>query len=270
MSQVLNANVLSTDLTVFFGTVRNFAFTPHFHDCYVLPLILDGAMGTRYDGRDHVFTPGRTDLIAPGTVHTGQTLDDTGWSYVSLFASSALIERLVEEEDIGPRHYSSRPMPFEDRQTVKALFEGREDTNPIDVAKTILAEKLQSVAKPSSSDGHLSAKQVSSIRDQLISDLDEPMSFDSLVTETGLSRTRLLRGFKQATGLSPLAWRRQYRITRAEEMLRAGLQAVDVSVALGFSDQAHFTRWFRRSLGITPALYAQQMRSSRSRPSMPL
>jgi transcriptional regulator GlxA family with amidase domain len=51
------------------------------------------------------------------------------------------------------------------------------------------------------------------------------------------------------------------RITRACAMLRTTRASiVDVALRVGFFDQAHFTRVFRRVMGDTPARYRASVR----------
>ncbi|WP_369214839.1 helix-turn-helix domain-containing protein, partial [Streptomyces flavofungini] len=71
----------------------------------------------------------------------------------------------------------------------------------------------------------------------------------------GLSRYQLLRAFRTSTGLPPYAWLAQHRVARARAHLEAGLRPAEAASLVGFADQAHLTRWFRRVLGVTPAAY---------------
>ncbi|WP_316317403.1 helix-turn-helix domain-containing protein, partial [Clavibacter michiganensis] len=71
----------------------------------------------------------------------------------------------------------------------------------------------------------------------------------------GLSRYQLLRAFRTSTGMPPYAWLAQHRVARARGLLDAGLRPAEVAALVGFADQAHLTRWFRRVPGVTPAAY---------------
>jgi AraC-like DNA-binding protein len=44
-------------------------------------------------------------------------------------------------------------------------------------------------------------------------------------------------------------------VNRARGLLESGLRPAEVASLVGFADQAHLTRWFRRVLGVTPAAY---------------
>jgi AraC-like DNA-binding protein len=94
----------------------------------------------------------------------------------------------------------------------------------------------------------------------LVSELGVLPSLDELSQAAGANKFVLLRRFKRTFGITPHAYAVAVRLDRARELLARGVHAADVAARLGFSDQAHFTRSFRRSVGLTPVRYARQVR----------
>jgi len=74
---------------------------------------------------------------------------------------------------------------------------------------------------------------------------------------TGLSAFHLVRTFKKAVGLSPVAYRNQRRIVAARQRLVDGQPTAQVALDLGYADQSHFTRHFQRIVGASPQRYAR-------------
>lgn len=70
-----------------------------------------------------------------------------------------------------------------------------------------------------------------------------------------MSRYQLLRAFKHQFGLPPHAYLMDEKIKRAKIMLKSGDDISDVALKLGFSDQAHFQRQFKKKLAVTPKFY---------------
>lgn len=64
--------------------------------------------------------------------------------------------------------------------------------------------------------------------------------------------------FRQSTGTSPYRYVLDRRIECAKVLLRESMLGVlDVALAVGFSDQSHFSKVFRRSVGMAPGAYRQ-------------
>jgi AraC-like DNA-binding protein len=72
---------------------------------------------------------------------------------------------------------------------------------------------------------------------------------------TGLSQFALLRAFRAEMGLPPHAYLNQLRVRQARQLLDAGVSAAEVAARVGFADQAHLTRHFKRVVGVPPAAY---------------
>ncbi len=75
-----------------------------------------------------------------------------------------------------------------------------------------------------------------------------------LAAAVGWSNKHLISRFREQIGLPPKAVARIVRFQRAMEMLRHGVPGfVDVALACGYYDQAHFNREFRALAGISPS-----------------
>jgi AraC-like DNA-binding protein len=90
------------------------------------------------------------------------------------------------------------------------------------------------------------------LRDWLESRLDLPPSLEEMAAFVDLSPWQLLRRFRNHCGLPPQQWLTQLRLERALPRVLAGQSLSAVALDLGFYDQAHFSRLFRRTYGASP------------------
>ncbi len=89
----------------------------------------------------------------------------------------------------------------------------------------------------------------------------EPWTLESLAELARLSRTNLLRIFRQATGRSPIEFLIGLRIEAAKRLLRrTTLGMTEIALETGFGDGNYFARKFREATGRTPTEYRRQMR----------
>jgi AraC family transcriptional regulator len=88
------------------------------------------------------------------------------------------------------------------------------------------------------------------------SHLGEPISLADIAAAACISRFHFARMFRARTGYSPMAYVMRLRLERAREMLaREDHCIADTAAALGFYDQSHFTRSFRRAHGVPPHVF---------------
>jgi AraC-like DNA-binding protein len=97
-------------------------------------------------------------------------------------------------------------------------------------------------------------------RAHLLEHFNKPVCLDELSAVARLSPYHLVRSFTQRFGLPPHAYQIHIRIERARALLAAGISAAEIASDVGFADQSHFTRHFRRIMRTTPASYAKAVR----------
>lgn len=85
---------------------------------------------------------------------------------------------------------------------------------------------------------------------------NQPLSLEEMAQAAYLSRFHFARLFRVATGESPMARLRRVRIERAIALMTRGdLTLSEIASEVGFCDQSHFTRHFRRVTGTTPGRF---------------
>ncbi len=105
-------------------------------------------------------------------------------------------------------------------------------------------------------------RRIRQIREHLAAHLTSATSLDQLSDLVGVSPFYLQRTFKAVTRMSPREYLMDLRIRRARQLLREGVAPRSVGTSVGFFDQSHFTRAFRRLTGVTPGQYAASPRRS--------
>ncbi|HWP97535.1 MAG TPA: AraC family transcriptional regulator [Syntrophomonadaceae bacterium] len=83
------------------------------------------------------------------------------------------------------------------------------------------------------------------------------LSLDELAAYAALSKFHFSRVFKEVMWISPYEFQIQARIKLARDMLLNKESIADVALTLGFNDQSHFSRFFKRDTGLTPAEYTK-------------
>ena len=108
--------------------------------------------------------------------------------------------------------------------------------------------------------GGLSPSELRRALDYIQDHLALNISLDSLANAVGTSPSRLTALFKQSTGWSPHQYVLRERVERAKRLLEEGsLSPGQVALRVGFYDQSHLNRHFKRFLGVTPKEYVRRL-----------
>ena len=87
---------------------------------------------------------------------------------------------------------------------------------------------------------------------------DKTVSLAQLADLSALSVSRFATVFREQFGLSPYKYLCELRVRRAQTLLLAGVPGSVVATEVGFFDQSHLARHFKRFCGMTPSTYVQR------------
>ena len=98
--------------------------------------------------------------------------------------------------------------------------------------------------------------------------LCRPLPLAGLAEMAGLSVWRFSTVFRERLGMPPHRYIRALRVKRAQALLRDGVPAAIVAGEVGFYDQSHLARCFKRVCNMTPSQFQAGCRgpSSASQP----
>lgn len=141
---------------------------------------------------------------------------------------------------------------------MSAIIEARDFEALTDVTAAALDDFMRNVFLHS----HVTANGAAGrVLDYLTNNYHRPIAIDTLAALVGLSRSRLTHLVKEVTGKSVSHHVRELRIREAQRLLEEStLDCADIAYEVGYSDQSHFTRQFRRTIGITPGAYRRRCR----------
>jgi AraC family transcriptional regulator len=104
--------------------------------------------------------------------------------------------------------------------------------------------------------GGLSRLRLNRVLEYINTNLSDKLELGVLSEVVGLNLYHFARAFKQSTGETPHQYVLRRRIERAKEFLRhSRLPVVEASARTGFVDQSHFSKVFRRIVGVAPSEY---------------
>jgi len=206
-------------------------------------------------------------FVNPGEAHDGAPVGE-GFAYRMTYPSTALLRDLIEDLTGGAPCAAPffREPVVRDAQAAqlfvaahRGLERGdsalRSDEQLVRAYGLLLVQysDLGRSPRPVGSE----TRSVGRACDYLDAHFADEVDLATLSRVAGLRRASLIRAFRRETGLTPHAWLSDRRIHAAQILLRQGTSVAEAAAAIGFFDQAHFTRAFKARLGVTPGAYAR-------------
>lgn len=154
-----------------------------------------------------------------------------------------------------PRIFSAGAVPAIARKIHHEFHS--EDALSTFMLEGLLVELATASTRVSSGTHRLSRKRwLNSVRDQLEENFRCPPSLSELAANHGVHPVYLCQEFRAAFGVNVGEFVRAVRFEWARAYLvDADRSIADVALAAGFSDQAHFSRDFKRRVGMSPRRY---------------
>lgn len=238
-------------------------FTRHTHSGLCVGMVEKGERIVEQRGMQAVIPEGSLFVINPGVSHRCKPRH-AGHSYLVFCISqdrmNKAISRLCGREMPAPYFNDTLIRDRQMQIKMKRLFlliqepaSARETEKALDSLLVRLIMHASAVPAQSLSIAHRAAiKRVCMF---INSNYDHNFTLKDLSKIAHLSPYHLQRLFLEDRGVSPHEYSIQQKIRRARELLSKGHSIAGVALDLGFVDQSHFTRSFKRVTGTTPGAY---------------
>jgi AraC-like DNA-binding protein len=236
------------------------AFSRHRHDTYAIGVTEAGVQTFDYRGRVEHSTPGQVVVLHPDEPHDGRPGTEGGFGYRIVYVDPARIGAAVAALQGGPPRLPFVREPVADDAelgaAVRRAFALGDEPLAQDALVLRLAELLARAdgSMPAPHPPRLDRPALARARALLETRRDVVRSAE-LEAITGLSRWELSRQFRALHGTSPYRYSLLRRLADARGRLERGAAPGEAALLAGFADQAHFTRMFRSTYGVTPGRY---------------
>ncbi|AVK47471.1 AraC family transcriptional regulator [Clostridium sp. MF28] len=238
-------------------------FPNHFHDYYVIGFIENGKRYLSCKNKQYIIETGDLIVFNPGDIHTCEQIDDRTLDYRCINIKKDVMKKITFE--ITGKEYLPNFMEFvlfrnELTSSLKELhlmiMEEEKDLKKEELFLFIIEQLIREYSNPVSEMTIQEASaEIKTVCDYLENNYMENITLNQLSNLTGLSKYYLLHSFTKQKGISPYNYLQTIRIGKAKKMLEQGVAPIDVAFKTGFTDQSHFTNFFKKLIGLTPKQY---------------
>ncbi|MBV8116311.1 MAG: helix-turn-helix transcriptional regulator [Silvibacterium sp.] len=225
----------------------------------------------RSDGRDHRWehAPGSVSLLPAGLRRAARVFRPLPGEASILQMRPDFVERGIGEIAKGGRVELMQRMDLSDAQIARLMESLRADVAAGLPSGALFGESIATALSAHIAQrystltnrletyrGGLARSRLNRVVEYIHAHLDNNLELSTLAEVAGLNVYHFARAFKQSTGESPHQYVLRRRIEHAKELLRQPqLSVIEASARTGFVDQSHFSKVFRRMVGLAPSEY---------------
>ena len=238
-------------------------YEKHSHEEFSIGIIENGNSEFYHCGNMEMISPGSVVIINANEVHSCNPTAGSTWSYKMLYLDTQWLIAL-QQEVLGiefdcwipitqphtrcPKTYSQFHTLFDlivDRHEVL-----RQEEAMIELfSDLILSNQSGDVIDKVGHKGLLRAQDF--IREHYTSQL----KLTDIAQVAGMSRYYLIHSFRKQFGITPHAYQLTQRVNEAKLLLRSGMDITTAALKVGFCDQSHLHRNFKKVVAATPKQY---------------
>ena len=251
-------------------------FPNHFHECYVIGFVEGGKRHLWCKNQECDVSAGDLILFNPRDNHCCAPVDGQLLDYRAVNIQPEIMEKYVKEiTGRSFRPYFTQNVVFRSdiTRSVAALYDAiLRHASKLEKEESLfflLEQLLQEYAEPFSEETISRPNpQIQSLCTYMEEHFSDNLSLDELTAMTTFGKSYLLRSFTKQIGVSPYRYLQTIRLDKAKHFLEQGIAPVDAAAMAGFSDQSHFTNFFKEFIGLTPRQY-QKIFTTTSEPEEP-
>ena len=259
---------LETEAYWFYGIMQK--FPNHFHEYYVIGFVENGQRRLYCKNKDYIINPGDMVVLNPFDSHTCLQVNDEAldWRCIN-------IKKEVMKEAVGKIYgYDYLPVfsktVFSDDEILSLLKElhsmiviGSESSETRRAVFYKIIEKLFEKYIEQDQNNEITATaDIKRLCRYMENNYCQKLSLDDFSRIAGQNKFTLLRNFNKIHGLTPYQYLETIRIEKARIYLEEGSTPAETALNTGFSDQSHFTRFFKSLIGLTPKQYQKLYKES--------
>jgi len=265
MQKEIRSVYFDSDLNIEAYSFKGIAqkFPNHFHDYYVIGFIEKGKRYLSCKNKSYNVGPGDLTIFNPNDNHTCEQIDNKTLDYrcinIQLDVMKKITFEITNKEYIP---YFTENVLFNNelvdslQELHRMIMQEETDFKKEEILLFIMEQLITEYSDGSSSVNLQEPNtEINTICEFLRNNYTKNITLNELSTLTGVSKYHLLRSFTKQKGISPYSYLEAIRINEAKKFLEQGNSPLEVALKTGFTDQSHFTNFFKKFIGLTPKQY---------------
>lgn len=235
-------------------------FPMHYHETFCISYVHSGMEQTQLQNQTVLCSAGGISVTHPYEVHTTPVLDkDIGVSFDTLYLSNDVVKFFLRGKTL---HFSERVIW--DNELILLFFQLKEaqEKKEFKITEKCLEKFIQRLSLHSTIASYKyqdCIRDFNTINSYIENNITQKISLEDLAKIANINKFSFTKKFRIETGLTPMHYLLMKKTMAAKTAIQKDSELTQIAYHYNFTDMAHFSRTFKRYIGISPKVFQNQL-----------
>jgi AraC-like DNA-binding protein len=237
------------------------SFPKHFHETFCISLIHKGIEQIDFENQSLFTEAGSISITNPYEVHSNPLIDnDSFLNFDTIYISNDLMKYALNGKNIKfiNRQITSKKANKLFLELKKAINTKKDDIIEFHLTQFVNSLNLYSQENKSEYSG-LNFNNFHQIKNYIEKHIYDKFSLDNLSEQANINKFGFSKKFKALTGMTPMNYVLMRKIFSSKALIKSNIELTEVAYQYNFTDIAHFSKTFKRFIGISPKRYKESI-----------
>ncbi|NHN25998.1 AraC family transcriptional regulator [Flavobacterium jejuense] len=235
------------------------SFPKHFHETFCISLIHQGVEQIEFENHSLFTEAGSISITNPYEIHSNPIIDeDSCLKFDTIYVPNAIMKSILNGENIKfiTRQITSKKANEEFLLVKKAI--DSKNAERIELHLSEFANTLKCYSQENEEEySNLNFDTFNPIIDYIETHIFDKFNLNELSKMAHINKFGFAKKFKVATGMTPMNYILMRKIFSSKKAIQSDTELTDIAYQYGFTDMAHYSKTFKRFIGISPKQYKE-------------
>ena len=236
-------------------------FPKHFHETFCISLIHQGTEQIDFENRSLFSEAGSISITNPFEIHSNPIIDiNFPLKFDTIYIPNDLMKAVLEGKNIIflNRKINSKKANFLFVELKNAI----DAKNPITIEFCLrqFAKSLKSYSQENENEYcTLNFDSFKEINMYIENHICSKFCLNELAEMANINKFGFVKKFKASTGMTPMNYILMKKIFSSKKLINSNSDLTDIAYQYNFTDLAHFSKTFKRFIGVSPKKYKESL-----------
>lgn len=236
-------------------------FPKHFHETFCISLIHQGTEQIDFENQRLFSESGSISITNPYEVHSNPLIDShSHLKFDTIYISNDLMKYLFDGKNIffSNRKINSQKASQKFAQLTKAM-----DTENPESIEFFLHQFVNTLQPYSQEDekepSGLNFDDFHQVNSHIENHIYDKFCLNELSKMANINKFGFIKKFRASTGMTPMNYILMKKIFSCKNRITPNAALTEIAYQYNFTDMAHFSKTFKRYIGLSPKMYKESL-----------